>query len=71
MSLLNPAYDDPLSDQLILLPLSIDVNDKSKYYVEDILDSRIRYNRLEYLVNNSNITNRTENMLKILINFRS
>ena len=28
----------------------VDIDDKPKYYVEDILDFRIRYNWLEYLV---------------------
>ena len=50
VSLLNPAHDDPLPGQLIPPPLPVNVDDEPEYYVEEILNSRTRYNRLEYLV---------------------
>ena len=48
--LLDSAHEDPLPSQTILPPLPVDVDDESEYYVEQVLDSRIRYNRLEYLI---------------------
>jgi hypothetical protein len=50
VSLLDLAADDPLSDQVIAPPSLIKINNKKKYLVEDILDFKIHYHQLKYLV---------------------
>ena len=51
MSLLDPFDNDLLSGQHNLpLPLVI-VDDAEEWHVEEILDSRMYYQRLQYLVN--------------------
>jgi hypothetical protein len=48
---LSPAYPDPiLGRRPALPPFPTLVDGEKEYEVETILDSRMRYNRLEYLV---------------------
>jgi len=49
--LLRRARDDPLSDQIALLPYPmIEEDDAESWPIESILDSRFKKNKLEYLV---------------------
>lgn len=50
VSLLDPASDDPLPGQVIPPPPPIIVDGEPEYHVEEILDSRLTRNKLEYLV---------------------
>ncbi len=50
LSLLRPVVTNPLDGQHALLPPPVVVDDKEKYQVEDILDSRMRRQRLEFFV---------------------
>src|SRR3954447_6949062 len=47
VSLLDPAHDDPLPEQINPSPPSVEVNEKLEYHVESVLDSQIRRKRLE------------------------
>lgn len=50
VSLLEPAHSDPLPGQKQPNPPPVIIEGEEEYEVEEILDSRIRYRRLEYLV---------------------
>jgi hypothetical protein len=50
VSLLDPAADDPLPDQVIAPPPPVEIDDEEKYLVEDVLDFKIHYRQLKYLV---------------------
>jgi transposase InsO family protein len=50
VSLLSPTANDPLSGQRNPPPPPVVINDEEEYVVDEILDARIRWNRLEYLV---------------------
>ena len=44
VSLLNPAYEDPLPGQVISLLLLINIDNEPEYYIKEILDSHTQYN---------------------------
>jgi hypothetical protein len=50
VSLLDPAHDDPLPGQRIPPPPPVEVEGEEEWLVDEILDSRIRRRRLQYLV---------------------
>jgi len=50
VSLLDPVYENPLPDQIIPPPPPVEVDGDSEYHVDEILNSRIYYRQLEYLV---------------------
>ena len=50
ISLLDPAGDDPLPGQEIPPPPPVVVAGENEYHIEEILDSRIRRRKLQYLV---------------------
>ena len=50
VSLLDPARDDPLPGQQIPPPPPVIVDGEKEHEVEEILDSRVRRRRLQYLV---------------------
>lgn len=50
VSLLKPASSDPLPGQVNPNPPPIEVDGEILWEVEEVLDSRRRYGKLEYLV---------------------
>ena len=50
MSLLDPFDDDPLPRQQNALPRPVIVDDAEEWHVEEVLDSRMYHQRLQYLV---------------------
>lgn len=50
ISLLDPVAQDPFPGQVIAPPPPVEVDGDEEYFVEQVLDARIRYRRLEYLV---------------------
>ena len=50
VSLLDPADSDPLPGQRNPPPPPVIVNNEEEWHVEEVLDSRIRRKRLQYLV---------------------
>ena len=50
VSLLEPAADDPYPGQPQPAPPPVIVDGEEEWQVDDILDSRMRYRRLQYLV---------------------
>ncbi len=50
VSLLERVAEDPFPGQLIPPPPPVMVDDKEEYIVEEVLDSRIRWKRLQYLI---------------------
>ena len=50
ISLLDPAENDPLPGQQTPPPSPSEVDGEEEYHVEEILDSRVRRRRLQYLV---------------------
>jgi hypothetical protein len=50
VSLLNPAQSDPLPGQILPPPLPVVVDGEEEWFVDEILDSRVRRGRLQYLV---------------------
>ena len=50
VSLLSSVANDSLSRQRNPPPSSIIINDKEEYIVDEVLDARVRRNKLEYLV---------------------
>jgi hypothetical protein len=48
--LLNPVSSDPMPGQHPPSPLPVVVNEEEEYLVEKILDSRIRHQKLEFVV---------------------
>ena len=50
VSLLEPAADDPYPGQLQPPPPPVEVDGEEEWLVDDILDARIRYRKLQYLV---------------------
>ena len=50
VSLLEPTADDPYPGQLQPPPPPVEVDGEEEWLVDDILDARIRYRKLQYLV---------------------
>ena len=50
VSLLEPAANDPYPGQLQPPPPPVEVDGEEEWLVDDILDARIRYRNLQYLV---------------------
>ena len=50
VSLLSPVANDPLPEQRNPPPPPVVINDEEEYIVDEILDARTRWNKLEYLV---------------------
>ena len=50
VSLLDPVAEDPLPGQVAPPPPPVEIHGEEEYTVEEILDSRTRWRRLEYLV---------------------
>ena len=50
VSLLEPHVANPFPSRDILLPPPVEIDDKVKYEVEEVLDSHLRRKRLYYLV---------------------
>ena len=50
VSLLEPTANDPLLDQVQPNPPPVIIEGEEEYEVNEILDSCLRYRRLEYLV---------------------
>src|SRR5437762_14367947 len=50
VSLLSSTADDPLLGQRNPPPPPIIVNDEEEYMVDEVLDARVRRNKLEYLI---------------------
>ena len=50
VSQLERVAEDPLPGQVIAPPLLVIVDDKEEYMVEEVLDSRVRWKRLQYLI---------------------
>ena len=50
VSLLSPTADNPLPGQRNPPPPPIIVNDEEEYMVDEILNARVRRNKLEYLI---------------------
>jgi hypothetical protein len=48
--LLRKAAIDSLTDQIQFSSLSIVVNDEKKYEIDDVLDSRYHYEKLQYRI---------------------
>src|SRR5271169_2985716 len=50
VSLLDPAVEDPFPGQQVPPLPPVDVDGEQEWEVEEILDARVRYRRLEYLI---------------------
>jgi len=50
VSLLDPVAEDPLPGQVVASPPPVEVHGEEEYMVEEVLNSRIREKRLEYLI---------------------
>lgn len=50
VSLLEPASEDPVEGQTMPPPPPVEIEGNEKREVEEVLDSRLRYRRLQYLV---------------------
>jgi hypothetical protein len=50
ISLLRSSFTDSLIEQIQLSSSSIVVNDEEKYEIDDILDSRYHYEKLQYRI---------------------
>ena len=50
VSLLEPACNDPLSDQAISSSSLVEGDEGTEYVIEDILDARMYYRKLRYLI---------------------
>jgi len=50
VSLLEPLAEDPLPNQVIPLPPPIEVEGEEEFWVKEILDSRIRGKKRQFLV---------------------
>ena len=50
ISVLEPVANDPYPSQIVPPPLLVEIHREEGWEVEDVLDAKIRYRKLQYLI---------------------